>query len=88
MAELNEQQQHLTQVLQQQQSLVKEINELNTQVDSKRQMALKLQGVAEYLDQIGVKLPEPETSATAESEAAPAEGETAAAPVTPAVVTE
>ena len=88
MAELNEQQQHLTQVLQQQQTLVKEINEINQQVESKRQMALKLQGVAEYLDQIGVKLPEPETSATAESEETPAEGEATVAPVTPAVVTE
>lgn len=84
MAELNEQQQHLTQVLQQQQSLVKEINELNQQSESKKQMALKLQGVAEYLDQIGVKLPEPETSATAEAEGEAAEGEVAA----PAVVTE
>ena len=84
MAELNEQQQHLTQVLQQQQTLVKEINELNQQSESKRQMALKLQGVAEYLDQIGVKLPEPETSATAEAEGEAAEGEAAA----PAVVTE
>ena len=84
MAELNEQQQHLTQVLQQQQALVKEINELNQQSESKRQMALKLQGVAEYLDQIGVKLPEPETSATAEAEGEAAEGEAAA----PAVVTE
>ena len=85
MAELNEQQQHLTQVLQQQQTLVKEINELNQQSESKRQMALKLQGVAEYLDQIGVKLPEPETSATSE------EGDTKAVDPeveTPAVVTE
>lgn len=88
MAELNEQQQHLTQVLQQQQSLVKEINELNQQSESKRQMALKLQGVAEYLDQIGVKLPEPETSATGESADAPAEDKAAATPTTPAVVTE
>ena len=86
MAELNEQQNHLAQVLQQQQALVKEINELNTQVDSKRQMALKLQGVAEYLDQIGIKLPEPETSPTSEdggdSEAVEPEVET------PTVVTE
>ena len=88
MAELNEQQQHLTQVLQQQQALVKEINEINQQVESKRQMALKLQGVAEYLDQIGIKLPEPETSATAEAESAPTEGEAATTPTTPAVVTE
>ena len=62
MAELNDQQSHLAQVLQQQQTLVSEINELNNKVESKKQMALKLQGVAEYLDQIGVKLPEPEST--------------------------
>ena len=83
MAELNEQQNHLAQVLQQQQTLVQEINELNTQVDNKKQMALKLQGVAEYLDQIGIKLPEPEKSPTGDEEAA-AEPEVE----TPAVVTE
>ena len=85
MAELNEQQNHLAQVLQQQQTLVQEINELNTQVDNKKQMALKLQGVAEYLDQIGIKLPEPETSPTSEDG-----GDEAIEPEvqTPAVVTE
>ena len=57
---MTDQQNHLSQVLQQQQQLVEEIKELNSQVESKRQMALKLQGVAEYLDQLGVKLPEPE----------------------------
>ena len=62
MAELNEQQSHLAQVLQQQQTLVGEINDLNNQVENKKQMALKLLGVAEYLDQIGVKLPEPEST--------------------------
>ena len=82
MAELNEQQNHLAQVLQQQQTLVQEINDLNSQVESKKQMALKLQGVAEYLDQIGIKLPEPETSPTGDEEAVEPEVET------PAVVTE
>ena len=81
MAELNEQQNHLAQVLQQQQTLVQEINELNGQVESKKQMALILQGVAEYLDQFGIKLPEPEKSPTSE--------ETEETEVqTPAVVTE
>ena len=82
MAELNEQQNHLAQVLQQQQTLVQEINNLNSQVESKKQMALKLQGVAEYLDQIGIKLPEPETSPTSEEEVVEPEVQT------PAVVTE
>ena len=82
MADLNEQQNHLAQVLQQQQTLVQEINNLNSQVETKKQMALKLQGVAEYLDQIGIKLPEPETSPTGDEEAVEPEVET------PAVVTE
>ena len=55
---MTEQQQHLKQVLEQQKTLVGEINELNSQVESKRQMALKLQGVLEYLQQTGVELPE------------------------------
>ena len=62
---MTDQQNHLSQVLQQQQQLVEEIKELNSQVESKRQMALKLQGVAEYLDQLGVKLPEPEAEGPA-----------------------
>ena len=45
MAELNEQQGHLQQILDQQRTLVNEINELQNQVTSKREMALKLQGV-------------------------------------------
>ena len=60
---MTDQQQHLQQVLEQQKTLVGEINELNTQVDSKRQMALKLQGVLEYLQQLGIELPKEEEAA-------------------------
>ena len=73
MAELNEQQGHLQQILDQQRTLVNEINELQNQVASKREMALKLQGVREYLEQTGVTLPESEE---APAEEAPAEEET------------
>ena len=76
---MTEQQQHLKQVLEQQRALVSEINELNTQVESKRQMALKLQGVLEYLQQTGVELPEEGT------EEAPAEEESTVEAVTPEV---
>jgi len=69
---MTDQQQHLQQVLEQQKTLVGEINELNSQVDSKRQMALKLQGVLEYLQQLGIELPK-EEEASAETEEAPAE---------------
>ena len=69
---MTDQQQHLQQVLEQQKVLVGEINELNTQVDSKRQMALKLQGVLEYLQQLGVELPKEEEASTEEGAEAPA----------------
>ena len=65
---LTEQQNHLQQVVEQQKNLVAEIQSLNNQVENKRNMATKLQGIAEYLDGLGVKLPEPEEEA-AEAEA-------------------
>ena len=68
MAELTEQQSHLQSVIEQQQTLIAEINTLEAQVRSKREMAVKLQGIAEYLNGIGVKLPEPETTAPAAPE--------------------
>lgn len=77
---MTDQQQHLQQVIEQQKTLVAEINELNTQVDSKRQMALKLQGVLEYLQQLGVELPKEEEAPAEEGAEAPAvEPEVAAA---------
>ena len=68
MAELTEQQKHLQSVLEQQQTLISEINTLEAQARSKREMAVKLQGIAEYLNGIGVKLPEPEEAASAAPE--------------------
>ena len=55
---MTEQQQHLQSVIQQGQELGAEIDKLTVQINNKRAMLTKLQGVAEYLDQIGVKLPE------------------------------
>ena len=60
---LTEQQNHLQQVVDQQKNLVAEIQSLNTQVENKRNMATKLQGIAEYLDGLGVKLPTEEEGA-------------------------
>ena len=68
MAELTEQQKHLQRDLEQQQTLIAEINTLEAQVRSKREMAVKLQGIAEYLNGIGVKLPEAEEAAPASPE--------------------
>jgi|TARA_B100000073_G_scaffold303135_1_gene270995 prefoldin subunit 5 len=55
---MTEQQKHLQSVIQQGQELAEAINQLNAQINDKRAMLTKLQGVAEYLNQIGVKLPE------------------------------
>ena len=75
---MTEQQQHLQSVIQQGQTLGEEINKLNEQVAAKRAMLTKLQGVAEYLDQIGVKLPEKQEE---DAEATAEEAETVAAEV-------
>ena len=55
-----EQQNHLKSVVEQSQGLVNEINQLEGQAKSKREMLLKLQGIIEYLQQTGVVLPEEE----------------------------
>ena len=60
MSELTDQQQHLQNVVSQQNQLIAEINELGAQADAKRQQAVKLQGIMEYLNELGVTLPEPE----------------------------
>ena len=67
---MTEQENHLKQVLTQQKTLVDEINALNSQITTKRELAVKLQGIAEYLDQLGVKLPEEETEGEEAPEAA------------------
>ena len=55
-----EQQNHLKQVVDQSQTLVSEINQLEATAKSKREMLLKLQGIVEYLQQTGVELPKEE----------------------------
>ena len=63
MAELSEQQGHLKSILSQQQELANEINQLQAQITSKKELFQKIQGVVEYLQTIGVTLPEPEAPA-------------------------
>ena len=60
--QLTEQQGHLASILSQQKDLANEINQLNAQLTSKKELFNKTQGVVEYLSTIGVKLPEPEES--------------------------
>ena len=60
MAELNEQQTHLASLLKQREEIVNEINELTAKAESKKELLLRTLGAVEYLQQVGVKLPEPE----------------------------
>ena len=56
--QLTEQQGHLSSILAQQKDLANEINQLQAQLTSKKELFQKTQGVVEYLNTIGVKLPE------------------------------
>ena len=59
-----EQQNHLKSVVEQSNTLVNEINQLEGQAKNKRELLLKLQGIVEYLQQTGVELPKEEEVAT------------------------
>ena len=72
MAELTDQQKHLQSVMEQQQTLVSEINTLEAQARQKREMAVKLQGIVEYLGGIGVELPKEEEGGATDAPATPA----------------
>ena len=65
---MTEQQNHLASLLDQRQTLLNEINELNNQVAAKRELILRASGAIEYLQQVGVTLPEPEAAAPVEPE--------------------
>ena len=57
---------HLKSAIEQRDAIVNEISELNKQINTKRELGLKVQGIIEYLEQTGVKLPEEEAPAAEE----------------------
>jgi prefoldin subunit 5 len=57
---MTEQQEHLSNLFNQRQQLSQELETIQGQATVKRELFLKVQGVIEYLTQIGVVLPEPE----------------------------
>jgi len=58
---MTEQQEHLTQLLQQR-------AQLDTEITKNRELFWKVQGAIEYLTQIGITLPEPEVEETTTEE--------------------
>lgn len=55
---MTEQQQHLKELLEKRASLQRELELLQVEANSKKEVFLKIQGIIEYLAQLGVTLPE------------------------------
>ena len=71
---MNEQQEHLSQLLEQRVTLSQQLEGIQAQTTRTRDLMLKTQGAIEYLEAVGVKLPEPEVTEEEEALAeAPAE---------------
>ena len=75
MAEMTEQQSHLASLLKQREDILNEINDLNAQAASKKELLLRTLGALEYLQQIGVNLPEAGETPTITGEVVNAEGD-------------
>jgi hypothetical protein len=67
---MNEQQNHLTQLVEQRTNLASDLEKLGAQSTRTREMFLKTQGAIEYLQAVGVTLPEPEVTEEAQAEEA------------------
>ena len=65
---MTEQQDHLKNLLNQQRDLAKEVQELQEQIEAKRQTFFKVQGAIEYLNQTGVELEGLETAPEVEDD--------------------
>ena len=59
---MNEQQEHLTQLLEQRGTPSQQLEGIQAQTGRTRELLLKTQGAIEYLEAVGVKLPEPEVT--------------------------
>ena len=61
---MTEQQEHLANLLQQRTTLQGELEQLQNAAGTKRELYWKVQGAIEYLAQVGVTLPETQTTET------------------------
>ena len=65
---MTEQQNHLAQLVEQRTNLASDLEKLGAQSTRTRELFLKTQGAIEYLELIGVTLPEPEVTEEAQAE--------------------
>ncbi len=59
---MNEQQEHLTHLIEQKNNLATQLDDIQGQTIRTREIFLKTLGAIEYLEAVGVKLPEPEVA--------------------------
>ena len=62
---MEDQQNHLSQLVEQRSKLASDLESLGNQSTRTRELFLKTQGAIEYLEAVGVTLPEPEPEAEA-----------------------
>jgi len=67
---MNEQQNHLAQLVEQREKLAVDLENIGAQTTRTRELFLKTQGAIEYLQAVGVTLPEPEVTEEAVEETA------------------
>ena len=65
---MNEQQNHLAQLVEQREKLAVDLEKIGAQTTRTRELFLKTQGAIEYLQAVGVTLPEPEVTEEAVEE--------------------
>lgn len=65
---MNEQQEHLSQLIEQRNNLSTQLENIQGQSARTREVLLKTLGAIEYLEAVGVTLPEPEVTEEAEAE--------------------
>ena len=66
---LTDQQTHLTQLVEQRTTLSQQLEGIQNQTTRTRELLLKTQGAIEYLEAVGVTLPEPEVTEEVTEEA-------------------
>jgi len=64
---MNEQQEHLSQLIEQRNNLSTQLENIQGQSARTREVLLKTMGAIEYLEAVGVTLPEPEVTEEAET---------------------
>lgn len=62
---MSDQQQHLQDLLKQRENLISEINKIQADAGNKRDLLLKIAGIIEYLEQMGISLPQEAQAAQA-----------------------